>query len=86
MRDPPSRTVSTSQQYSLFDRARAREFADHYSFIVTKRLIKGATKKWDAPCRDLTGEVYKILVREVNEMLDSRFHAFQYGGLHQRVK
>ena len=70
----------------VFDRARTRELPDHYSYIVTKRLIMISTEKWSAPSHDLLGKVYEILVREVNKMTDDRFRRFRYGGLHQRVK
>ena len=78
--------MPTSHEYSLFYRARSRELPNHSLYIVTKRLIKVATEKWDTPSHDLLEEVYDILVREVNQMVDERFHDFRYGDLHQRVR
>lgn len=73
-------------QYSIFDRARSRELPDHSLYIVTKRLIKASIEQWDGPSYDMLEEVYNILAREVNEMIDVHFHPYQYGGLYQRVK
>ena len=75
-----------SADHSLFHRARTRELPDHYSYIVTKRLIMISTEKWGDPSHELLEKVYGILAREVNKMTDDRFHRFRYGGLHQRVK
>lgn len=55
-------------------------------YIVTKRLIKAAIEKWGGPSHVLLEDVYNILAREVNEMIDIHFHPYQYGGLYQRVK
>lgn len=74
------------RQYSLFARARSRELPDHSLYIVTKRLIKVSIERWAGPSHDLLEEVYDILAREVNEMIDVRFYPYRYGGLHQRVK
>ena len=45
-----------------------------------------STERWDTPSHNLLEVVYDALVGEVNEMVDDRFHDYQYGGLHQRVK
>jgi len=55
-------------------------------YIITKRLIKISTKQWGSPSHNLLRDVYDILVKKVNKMVDDRFHRFRYGGLHQRVK
>ena len=55
-------------------------------YIVTKRLIRASIEQWDGPSYDMLEEVYNILAREVNEMIDVHFHPYQYGGLYQRVK
>lgn len=78
--------MPASHEYSLFNRARARELPDHCLYIVTKRLIKTSTERWGTPSRTLLETVYDILSKEVNKMVDEHFHDFQYGGLHQRVK
>lgn len=70
----------------LFGRARARELPDHWSFVVTKRLIAKSVGQWGDPSRDLLNQVYDILVQRVNEKLDTRFEGSQYGGLHYHVK
>jgi len=70
----------------MADKARSRELPDHSLHIVTKRLIKISIEQWDDPCHELLEKVYDILAKKVNKMLDDRFHRFQYGGLHQRVK
>ena len=43
-------------------------------------------KQWGGPSHDLLEEVYGILAREVNEMIDAHVLAYQYGGLYQRIK
>jgi len=78
--------ICVNEVMDMADKARMRELPDHYSYIVTKRLIMVSTEKWGSPSHDLLGKVYDILVREVNKMTDDHFRRFRYGGLHQRVK
>ena len=42
--------------------------------------------QWDTPCYDLLDNVYGVLAKEVNTMLDNHFYPFQHGGLHRRAK
>lgn len=55
-------------------------------FIVTKRLVKISTEKWEIPSHDLLEDVYGILAREVNTTVDNHFRRFTYGRLHHDVK
>jgi hypothetical protein len=82
----PFWTTSTCSWYSTFFRARARELPGHSLFVVTKRLIKVSTDQWEVPSYGLLRNVYQVLVKEVNGMVDERFSNFRYGRLHQDVK
>lgn len=86
MRSTPSRAVLTSNRYSGFDRARSRELPGHSLYIVTKRLIKRSTERWDAPSHDLLEEVYDALAEKVNDLVDDHFLRFRYGRLYHDVK
>jgi len=76
----------TSNRYSGFNRARSRELPGHSLYIVTKRLIKISTERWDAPGHNLLEEVYDALVERVNNLVDNHFLRFRYGRLYHDVK
>jgi len=79
-------TIYVEGVMDIANRARARELPGHSLFIVTKRLIKKSTEKWEAPSYKLLQSVYHVLTKETNRMVDEHFHRFRCGRLHQDVK
>ena len=45
-----------------------------------------STDQWEAPSHELLENVYDILAKEVNKMVDDHFQRFRYGRLHHDVK
>lgn len=86
VRDTPFEPPRPPSWHSTISRARARELPGHSLFIVTKRLIKKSTEKWEAPSYELLQSVYRVLTKETNRMIDEHFHRFRCGRLHQDVK
>lgn len=67
-------------------RAKTRELPDNYPFVVQRKFIEEAIKRWTDPSHELFEAEYAILAERVNGMVEDHFLSYDHGGLYHRVK